>query len=231
MFAIFLSEKMDVFYSIILSFPTIIFTCLVIFCLLFWLVAILGVIDISVLDLPEIDFGGDSDLDLGMDSASAPSAAAGLVMKFGLNSVPLTVIISLISVFGWIISYYLVYFTYDYIPDGLLQYAAGFGILLIAVYISTILTAQIIKPLRPLFKSMAQDVEKIVIGQTATVRTSRVDNNFGEATLEDGGAGLILKVRTMDDQEFKKGDKVVLIEHLKEQGIFRVVSEQEFKGL
>ena len=62
------------------------------------------------------------------------------------------------------------------------------------------------------------------------VRTSRVDNDFGEAVLEDGGAGLILKVRSTGDATFVKGDRVVLLEHLKNENVYRVVSEAEFAG-
>ena len=85
--------------------------------------------------------------------------------------------------------------------------------------------------MRPIFKKMEQDVEKLVMGQTAIVRTSRVDNDFGEALLDDGGAGLILKIRSTGSNTHKQGDRVVLIEYLKELNVFRVISEEEFKGL
>ena len=34
---------------------------------------------------------------------------------------------------------------------------------------------------------------KHIIGQVAVVRSSRVDERFGEATMEDGGAGVAVK--------------------------------------
>lgn len=227
MFAILLSSEMDPFYQNILSFPTVFFSVILIFCIFFWLVAILGVFDISFLDIPEPDFdvGGDADL------PSTPDAVAGIILKLGLNGVPLTVIISLITLFGWFISYYTVHFFYSYVPAGIIYYFVGVCVLVASLYLSALFTAQIIKPLRPLFKKMEQDVEKIVIGQTAIVRTSRVDNEFGEATLDDGGAGLILKVRSSGEERYKVGDRVVLIEYYKELNAFRVVSEKEFKGL
>jgi hypothetical protein len=92
------------------------------------------------------------------------------------------------------------------------------------------ITAFIIRPLRPLFKRAQQQTEKYVIGQSAIVRTSVVDNSFGEAILEDGGAGLIFKVRTIGNESFVKGDKVVLLEYIKEKNIYRVVSEEDFSG-
>jgi len=73
-------------------------------------------------------------------------------------------------------------------------------------------------------------MEKFIIGQTALVRTSRVDDNFGEAVLEDGGAGLILKVRATGSEKFKAGDKVVIFEKIDiENNVYRVISEDDFK--
>ena len=48
--------------------------------------------------------------------------------------------------------------------------------------------------------------------------------------LDDGGAGLILKARTTGDDRFVKGDKVVILEMLEDQNVYRVISEQEFLG-
>ena len=92
------------------------------------------------------------------------------------------------------------------------------------------ITAQLIKPLRPLFKKAEQETLKKILGQTVIVRTSRVDKEFGEAILEDGGAGLILKVRSSGDETFKKGDVIVLLEYLEKNNTYRVISEQDFTG-
>lgn len=230
MFAILFTDQMDGFYQNILSFPTVIFSILLVVCVLFWLVAILGFLDISFLDLPDID--GDlsgSDVSASSDGPSTPDAVAGIILKLGLNGVPLTVVISLITIFSWLISYYSINFVRDIVSSGPLYYIAGLFILFVALYLSALITAKIISPLRPMFKKMEQDIEKQVLGQTAEVRTSRVDTHFGEAILDDGGAGLILKVRAINEEKFTKGDKVVLIEYLKESNAFRVVSEQEFR--
>lgn len=227
MFAILLSSQMDPFYENVLSFPTVIFSVVLVFCVLFWLIAILGFLDISFLDIPEPDF----DFDSGGDTASTPDAVAGIILKLGLDGVPLTVVITLISLIGWFISYYIVNFTRDYLPGGVLYYGVGLVSFFVTFYLSALITSKIIRPLRPLFKKMGQDIEKLVMGQTAVVRTSRVDDSFGEALLNDGGAGLILKVRTTGNETYKKGDRVVLIEHIKENNVFRVVSEEEFQGL
>lgn len=222
MFAIFLSDKMDPFYQNIASFPTLFFTLILALCTVYWLVAVLGIVDLDILDLdvPE----GDSEI----DTNTGANALAGFLLKLGLNGVPLTIIISFIALFGWFICYFAVYFIFPIIPNGFLEYIVGLPILAGSLTIAVLMTAQIIKPLRPFFSSLNINTVKNVLGQTAIVRSLRLDSGFGEVFLEDGGAGLIFKARTMNDEVYKKGDRVVLLEFLKEKHVYRVISEAEF---
>jgi hypothetical protein len=229
MFAILLMEDMNPFYQNIASFPTAFFTFLLVITTLYWLVAVLGFIDIDFLDFDIPD--ADGKLDVNMDSGlSNPDVLAGLMLRFGLVGVPVTIIVSLISLFGWLVSYYVVHFFFGVVPDGVFRWLVGVPVLIGSLYLAAMITAVLIKPLRPLFQKAQQETIKHVLGQSAVVRTSRVDNGFGEAVLEDGGAGLILKVRSAGEEVFEKGDKVVLLEFVKEENIYRVISEAEFKG-
>jgi len=229
MFAILLSEGMNPFYQNISSFPTVVFTFFLLVTVLYWLVAVLGFVEIDVLDF---DIPGAEDaIGAGANSElSNPDVLAGLMLRFGLHGVPVTIIISLISLIGWLVSYYTVHFLFGLVPDGLVRFVVGLPVLAASLYVGIMITAVLIKPLRPLFKKAQQQTVKHVLGQTALVRTSRVDKEFGEATLEDGGAGLILKVRATGDQVFNKGDRVVLLEYIDEENVYRVITEDEFTG-
>lgn len=229
MFAILLTDNMDPFYQNISSFPTVFFTFFLLIVVLYWLVAVLGLVDLDILDfdIPDADGSLDINPDTGLTNANV---LAGVMLRFGLYGVPVTIILSFIALFGWFLCYYLVHFLFGFIPDGFISFLVGIPILLVSLYVSVMITATVIKPLRPLFKKSSQDTLKRVLGQTAIVRTSRVDNNFGEALLEDGGAGLILKVRTIEGTTFQKGDRVVLLEHDKQKNVYRVISEAEFNG-
>ena len=226
MFAILLSDKMDPFYQNIASFPTAFFTFFLVTCLLYWLVAVLGFVDLDVLDIDIPDVDGE--LGVNQTDLSTPDALAGLMLKWGLHGVPVTIIVSFIALFGWFTCYFIVHFLFGFIPDGLLRYLAGLPVLLGTLYVAVMITAQVIKPIRPLFKKASQNTVKEVLGQTAIVRSSKVNNNFGEVFLADGGAGLIFKARSASDEIFKKGDRVVLLEHMEVENIYRVISEKEF---
>lgn len=199
MFAILLSEGMNPFYQNISSFPTAIFTFILAICVLYWLFAVLGVVDIDVLDID----GLDADVDWGNDAAT-PNAMAGIMLKFGLNGVPVTIIISFLSLFGWLASYYSMHYLSFLIPKGLFTYLFGLLVLIIAFWLAVLFTAMIVKLLSPFFNKIEQQTIKHILGQSAVVRTSKVTDSFGEAFLDDGGAGLILKVRSSKDKSFTK---------------------------
>jgi len=223
MFAILLNKGMDPFYQNISSFPTIIFTFFLAICVLFWLVAVLGIIDIDSLDIDGLDAESGS-----ASEAISPNALAGLMLKFGLNGVPVTIIISFLSLFGWLVSYYSVHYLSALIPQGVFKVVFGLLVFIAAFWIAVLITAMLVKLLSPLFQKVEQQTIKRILGQMAVVRTSKVNESFGEAFLDDGGAGLILKVRSQDGQTFERGDKVVLLEYLESENAYCVISEQDF---
>lgn len=223
MFAIFVHESMNPFHQTVTSFPTVIYTVLLITCALYWVVAVLGLVDIDVLD---IDLDGDIDA---ADSASAQEGIAGLLHRLGLNGVPLTIVLTFISIIGWLLCYYATYFGAALLPDvGVLRIAIGLVTFVIATYITVLITAQLIKPLRSMFHKLDYDETKHILGQVVTVRSAIVTQERGEAELNDGGAGLLLNVRATDGDEFSKGDEVVVVEHIEQQNIYRVIAKSEF---
>jgi hypothetical protein len=220
MFSIFMAEGMDRFLQNIASFPTVFFTVFFVLSILFWLVAVLGLIDIDFIDIDMPDV--DSDI-------TNANVLAGLMLRFRLNGVPVTVVITFIAMIGWLICYYAVHFLLALVENNWLEIGIGLLILLVSLYLSVIITSFIIKPFRRFFNHTTAESSKYILGQVLIVRTSRVDENFGEATLEDGGAGLILKVRASSNT-FKTGDRIVPIEYIKETNVYRVIAEDEFLG-
>ena len=218
---------MNDFLLTIFSFPTVLYTFVLGVALLYWLCAALGLLELEVLDvnLPDVD----GQLHAHAEHSFAETFA-GILLRLGLNGVPVTIVITFIGVIGWLISYYLSYFELMLLGYGWVRFVVGIPILIFSFYLAVLSTAQLIKPLRKLFAKTEQFVEKKILGQTAIVRSSKVDKTTGEANFDDGGAGLILKVRTMGEQEFVRGERVVLLEYIAEQHVYRVISEAEFLG-
>jgi hypothetical protein len=218
---------MNDFLLTIVSFPTVFFTFWLGLALLYWLFACFGLVDVELLDIDAPDIDGQ------LHSHAEHSFAetfSGILFRLGLNGVPVTIVISLVAIIGWLISYYLSYFENWLFGYGWLRFVFGVPIVIFSLYIAAMITAQIIKPLRKLFAKTEQQTEKKILGQIAVVRSSKVDADSGEANFDDGGAGLIVKVRAFGEQHFVRGDRVVLLEYLAEQHLYRVVSEAEFLG-
>jgi hypothetical protein len=220
---------MNDFLLTIVSFPTVFFTFWLGVAMLYWLSAALGLVDLEALDVDLPDLDGQMSLNAQGEHTFA-EMFAGILLRLGLNGVPVTIIITFIAIFGWLASYYLSYFVAAIFGYNWTRYVIGLPIIAISLYGAVMVTAQLIKPLRQFFSKAEQYYEKKILGQVAIVRSSRVDHQSGEANFDDGGAGLIIKIRTMGDTQFARGDRVVLLEHLAAENVYRVVSEAEFMG-
>lgn len=214
---------MEAFLATITSFPTFIFTCLFIFCMFYWLIAMMGFVELDFLDFDVSEAASEAG-----DSVNNVSAFAGLLVKLGLQGVPFPLTLSLITVFGWTFCYFLSLLLLPMFGGGVSRFLLGIAIFFLSFSAALYITSKAIQPFRPMFRSADQQVEVSIIGKTAIVRSSRVDNQFGEANVKHGGADLIVKVRAFETAQYVKGDKVVLIEHDKPINVYKVISEQEF---
>jgi hypothetical protein len=50
------------------------------------------------------------------------------------------------------------------------------------------------------------------IGHSCTISTGSVDDNFGQATVEDGGTVLVIQVRCEQRGKLARGDKALIID-------------------
>lgn len=211
---------MENFLHSTFAFPTVIFSFLLCLAVLYWCVAALGILEVDVLDIE-----ADSTLE-----SVQPEGLAGLLLKLGLNGVPVTLVLTLLFFFAWIASYFVELLLLRHLPLGILRYPLGLVLVFAALMLAVPITAALCRPLRPLFRKLEATSSKSVLGQTAVVRSGRVTLSHGEAVLEDGGAGLILRVRADEARGFKRGDRVVLLEYLEGEHAYRVITEDEFKG-
>ena len=214
-----MQEAFLVFITKISLYPTFIFTGLVMFVTLYWVVSLLGMADMDTVEFGES--GGDTNI------TDLPSTGffTGLMLKFGLYGVPLIIILSLISLIGWLLSYLYTSYLHQNFDSGVLYYVFGTGALIFVLVVSMWLTGIIISPIRKNIARILQRNSANNVGKIAIVRTLSVTDKHGEAELNDGGAGLILKIRSdNNDGLLKKGDRVMLVEYIHESNSYRVVS-------
>ena len=55
-----------------------------------------------------------------------------------------------------------------------------------------------------------------------------VNHEKGEAVFEDGGAGMILQIYTLEEKPIKRGDRVVLLRYEETTHSYEVIHEENF---
>ncbi len=211
---------MILFLSTALAFPTLLYSVLLAFCALYWLIAATGAIDTDALDgLLATD--GDS---------SEPSVAAGMLAKLGLSGVPLMLVLTVLAFTGWVLTYFVHLLVLRHLPDSL-RLIAGIGTAVVALLPGIFLTSLLLRPVAKLINRLRPPDPPTLLGRAGTVISPFVDAENGRAEIADGGAGLILQVRTQPGLRLSRGDRIVLIEHVPVANSYVVIPESTFHQL
>lgn len=233
-----MSEFIDFFNRIIEPgmLPYTIFLGLI---LLYWLTVIIGVIDLDILDFG--DFGLDSALEgsgegmgealdsVGEGEVSVDSAGEGslgalhsILSFLNLGKVPVTIIVSFLSLKMWILAY-LYYF---YISPKLTLSIPGIVISLalfsIVFVFSLFLTGLTTRPFRKIFEHVTTRGRQNLLGKICKIKTTEVTADFGQAELHIDSSFLLLSVRCKDGTQFTKGDEAVVTHYDSEKDVYEV---------
>ena len=223
-----------------LQFPTVVFTIALGIVLVYWLFVLIGALDIDL-------FGGDIDVDVsgaakgigdvltggakggaeafhadaGGDAAGGGDAdgdfdGGGLWHLLGLGDVPVTISVSLITVLAWCGSLLAMHYVLG--VTGWL----GLVVLVVAVMIALPIAALLIRPIAPVFAVKEGKSNADYVGHACTITTGRVDDSFGQATIEDGGTVLNISVRCDQPGKLARGDKALIIEFDRERQAYVV---------
>lgn len=197
---------MEQLLAVASQFPTVIYSTLLGIVVVYWIIGMLGLID--------LDFSGDLELDI--DSDVSIGGLTGLMLTFGFAGVPFSLVISIIILFCWLISFYLQFYLLTWLPDGWLYYLVGSVSSFIVFLVSLPITAMVVRPLKGLFKSAEATTSQRLVGKEATVATGTVSETFGQARLFNDGAEFLLDVRCDPEHTLKMGDKVLVIKYIQE---------------
>lgn len=165
--------------------------------------------------------GGDGDVDAGDGDDSGQGALAAIMSALHLRSAPATVIFSLIITFAWLVSVVTMQVVTRMAPamaGPLLSLAVLLGSFVVALPLTSVAA----RPLAKVFAPKHAPVKSDFIGRTCTVRTGSVSSKFGEATLSDGGAGLVLRVRVEDGKLLGRGEQALIVDYDPERETYLV---------
>ncbi|MCW7536568.1 ubiquinone biosynthesis protein [Aquabacterium sp. A7-Y] len=191
------------------GYPTAICSALLGVVLVYWLLAIVGLVDIE----SGLDIDGDA-ADLG--------AVASFLVSAGLSGVPVSLIASLLVVFSWTASCLAGMWLLPLLPAGGLQWLAGTGVLLGSFVLAYPATLLAIRPLRGLFTIHAAARPEALVGRSCTVRTLTVDERLGQAEVETGAATAIINVRAQTPNRLAKGANARILGYDARAGHYRI---------
>lgn len=213
---------MEVFLYNVSSFPVVVYTFLLFIVVFYWVLAMLGAVDIELFDA-DVEIGLEMDTDV--DGASL-SGITGFMLKWGLTGIPVTVVLSLLILFSWMICYFAVSIFYPLIPWQGIKPLLGFVVLVVSFMLAVPVTAWMMKPFKGIFVTHSAVSKSSLIGKECLIKTGSVSSTFGQAELEDGGAGMLLDVRADINLGLKKGDAVILIAYDEEDGSYTVAKAE-----
>lgn len=212
---------MSSLFAALTSFPAVVYTVLLGVVLVYWLLAIIGL----------VDFEAGADMDIGADAADAadagdagdigdagdggPEGLSGLaawLVAFGLNGVPFSIVVSLLALVGWFLTGMASLTLLPLVPDAL-RWAAGAGVLLAAAALSIVIAAQLVRPMRGLFVTHRAISNAALVGQVCKVLTGVVDERQGRAEVAQRGAGINIRVWAPAPNSLRRGDAALITEY------------------
>lgn len=204
-----------------IQFPTVVFTIALGIVLLYWVSVLVGALDLDLFGGHDVDVGGGhgDGIGGGHDAGDAgghdagdgdhDAQGGGVWHALGLGDVPITISASFIVLVAWVTSLLLM----AYVVEAFALPGWVGGLLLpLAIVFALPVTALLVRPLRPVFAIREGKSNADYVGHTCTVTTGHVDNEFGQATVEDGGTVLIIAVRCDATGKLARGDKALIIE-------------------
>lgn len=187
------------------AWPALPASILLILCFAYWLMVMLGAMDIELFDF-DLDFEADAD-----------ALSVGFVaLKFlNIGNVPLMLWISIFSLSFW---------GSTMLIDGPMPAAAPAIVLPVIARnlgIALVLTKLGTQPLRGRFDPAEPNRLEDLIGQTCVITTSEATADFGQAEFHTEAAPLLLNVRTIDG-DIAKGQLAEIVDMAAEKNIYLV---------
>ncbi|MBB1254020.1 DUF1449 family protein [Streptomyces alkaliterrae] len=199
---------MSGFLDACLAFPAVLFSFALLVVVAYWLIVLVGAAEVDALD------GGE-----GVTSGGSAGGIAGAFAAFGLGGVPVTVVLSLLVLVAWFVSWCGVVLFENGLVRALL--------LPLALVTAWAATRVLVRPLRRLAPGAEEGISRNdFVGRVCVVRTNRVDEVFGQAEVtSDDGSSALVQVRadeSVPPGSLTTGSSALIFDYDVEGEFFRV---------
>ena len=199
--------------QLLTTFPTAVPTVLLAVLMIYWLMSIIGVIDMGEsldihteaghLDGIEAAHGGHEVPDL--------HTLAGYLVALGLGGVPLSVVASVLVFVIWLATALLHNYVIAFLPTDSLRMLSGVAVLALTSALSIPIAARVIKPMRGLFVKHTARSNSSLVGLECKIVTEKVDPTFGRAEVPNSGGGINIRVWASAPNDLRKNSKAIIV--------------------
>lgn len=206
-------------WELAISAPVLPMTILLVPIGLYWLLSMLGIVDLEFLD---VDFDADTD---GGDDAQGLGFLQSMLKIVNASDIPVMIVLSFLIIILWTVTMVGNQFFNPEVTTGI-----GGMVAVGALVVSIILTRLIIKPLKPFFRLLKQDEENHVpvLGRTGAVRSAVVDASSGQVEVQNKEAPLLLNARTVTGSPpISRGTEILVVSHDSDTGLYFVRANHE----
>ncbi len=188
--------------------------------MLYWVMVILGVLGMDAFDL-DLDADLDVDVDIdGFDGDFEGGSMFGDALKFlYLGDVPVMIVASFFAVTMWVVTI----LSNHYLNPEYSWMVLGLWIIP-NIILSLILTKAALMPIATLFRN--NDPEQVLgerlIGSIGLVKTSVVNQGFGQIEINQDGPPIVVNVTAPAGKELAKGDAARIVGYDKLKGTYIV---------
>ncbi|NQZ76537.1 MAG: DUF1449 family protein [Ekhidna sp.] len=186
-------------------------TVLMIFVIIYWLIVILGVVDID-----SIDF--DLDMDMDIDADVDMGGMSSVLAFFNIGHMPLMVFVTFFSLPLWAITLLVNDFWGG--SSLLISLAILLGTAFVSLFIAKFLTI----PIAKFYRRVKENTEAVVtiVGKICTAKLPITPEQTAQAEIKVNGTSVLINVRTREGFSLEKGSTALVIDYNEAQKVYYV---------
>ncbi len=199
--------------QLLTSFPTAVPTVLLSVLMIYWLMSIIGVVDIGEsLDIHS-EVGHLDGIEAAHGGHEMPDfhTLAGYLVALGLGGVPLSVVASVLVFVTWLATALLHQYVIAFLPTDTLRMLSGVAVLAFSAALSIPIAARVIKPMRGLFVKHTARSNSSLVGLECRIVTEKVDPGFGRAEVANSGGGINIRVWASVPNDLRKNSTAIIV--------------------
>ncbi|WP_196885842.1 OB-fold-containig protein [Aureivirga sp. CE67] len=195
-------------------------TALLIFLILYGLIAIVGLIEFDSLDFDidtdvDVDMDVDADIDTDAD-ISTGGGLSGVLTFFNIGKLPIMIYLFFVAIPMWGLSIYINHLI------GNNSFLIGFLLLIPITFVSLLFAKYACIPFVKVWDGLDGTIDTNFVGKMCTVLYDTENEKLSQADLDFQGDKIRLNIKSIEGRKIYRGDEVVIVEHFEENDYYLV---------